>query len=67
MSGGGEQRRAPEEVRKEHDVAALQCGEPALDDWLRRRRCSMRNAGPHACTLCARTTDVLSMHGVVAI
>jgi hypothetical protein len=30
-------------------------------------RCSMRKAGPHACTLCARTTDVLSMHGVVAI
>jgi hypothetical protein len=30
-------------------------------------RCSMRNAVPHGCTLSARTTHVLSMHGVVAI
>jgi GNAT superfamily N-acetyltransferase len=28
---------APEKPRDDHDLAHFECGEPALDDWLRRR------------------------------
>jgi hypothetical protein len=28
---------APEGLTREHDASAFNCGEPALDDWLRRR------------------------------
>jgi len=27
----------PEKLREDHDLSQFQCGEPALDDWLRRR------------------------------
>jgi len=27
----------PEKLREDHDLSLFQCGEPALDDWLRRR------------------------------
>src|SRR5216684_902827 len=27
----------PEKLRDDHDLSLFQCGEPALDDWLRRR------------------------------
>jgi GNAT superfamily N-acetyltransferase len=27
----------PEKLREDHDLSRFQCGEPALDDWLRRR------------------------------
>lgn len=33
--------RAPEPIGPEHELASFDCGEPALDDWLRRR--AMRN------------------------
>lgn len=29
--------RAPEPICPAHDLASFDCGEPALDDWLRRR------------------------------
>ena len=32
---------APEKLRADHDLSAFECGEPALDDWLRRR--ALRN------------------------
>ena len=28
---------APEKLRPDHDLSEFECGEPALDDWLRRR------------------------------
>jgi GNAT superfamily N-acetyltransferase len=34
MSG---QPTSPEKLRDDHDLSPFQCGEPALDDWLRRR------------------------------
>jgi GNAT superfamily N-acetyltransferase len=33
--------RPPEPIGPEHDLANFDCGEPSLDDWLRRR--AMRN------------------------
>ncbi|HTX75121.1 MAG TPA: hypothetical protein VMD29_02865, partial [Terracidiphilus sp.] len=34
VSGG---LTAPEKLTAAHDVSQFHCGEPALDDWLRRR------------------------------
>jgi len=37
---------APEKLSSKHDVSGFQCGEPALDDWLRRR--ALQNEEPGA-------------------
>lgn len=35
----------PEKLRDDHDLSFFQCGEPALDDWLRRRALPNEQAG----------------------
>jgi GNAT superfamily N-acetyltransferase len=35
----------PEKLREDHDPALFQCGEPALDDWLRRRALQNEESG----------------------
>jgi len=37
MSRSNQSLNAPEKLRADHDVSGFQCGEPSLDDWLRRR------------------------------
>ena len=37
MSSGIGRLSAPEKLSPNHDLSQFQCGEPALDDWLRRR------------------------------
>ncbi len=41
MNRGDDRLSAPEKLRADHDLSAFECGEPALDDWLRRR--ALRN------------------------
>ena len=36
---------APEKLFSKHDVTEFQCGEPALDDWLRRRALQNEETG----------------------
>jgi GNAT superfamily N-acetyltransferase len=35
----------PEKLRDDHDLSRFQCGEPALDDWLRRRALQNEESG----------------------
>jgi GNAT superfamily N-acetyltransferase len=35
----------PEKLRDDHDLSRFQCGEPALDDWLRRRALHNEESG----------------------
>lgn len=42
MSGGFS---APEKLTKAHDVSSFNCGEPVLDEWLRRRALQNEAAG----------------------
>jgi GNAT superfamily N-acetyltransferase len=35
----------PEKLREDHDLSLFQCGEPALDDWLRRRSLQNEQSG----------------------
>ena len=37
MSGGSPPYAPPVQITKEHDASGFACGEPSLDDWLRRR------------------------------
>src|SRR5215469_4854945 len=36
---------APQKISPEHDLSNFNCGEPALDDWLRRRALSNEETG----------------------
>jgi GNAT superfamily N-acetyltransferase len=36
---------APEKLRADHDLSQFDCGEPALDDWLRRRALPNEESG----------------------
>ena len=49
---------APENLKPAHDVTQFQCGEPALDDWLRRRALDNEERG-------ASRTYVLTQEGRV--
>jgi len=35
----------PEKLRDDHDLSLFECGEPALDDWLRRRALQNEESG----------------------
>jgi GNAT superfamily N-acetyltransferase len=46
LSGGNdEQVSRPEPLTAAHDLAAFACGEPTLDDWLRRRAVANQLSG----------------------
>jgi GNAT superfamily N-acetyltransferase len=36
---------APEKIRADHDLAGFECGEPALDEWLRKRALQNEQSG----------------------
>jgi len=48
----------PEQLSSDHDLSQFQCGEPTLDDWLRRRALPNEESG-------ASRTYVLSMENRV--
>ena len=45
MTAARKQFRAPEKLRAEHDIAVFSCGEPSLDEWLRRRAMQNEESG----------------------
>jgi GNAT superfamily N-acetyltransferase len=45
MSRSGQSLSAPEKLRADHDLSEFECGEPALDDWLRRRALQKEESG----------------------
>jgi len=45
MSRSEQPLRAPEKLRADHDLSEFECGEPTLDDWLRRRALSNEESG----------------------
>ena len=36
---------APEKITPAHDISAFECGEPSLDDWLKRRALANEESG----------------------
>ena len=45
MSRSEQPLRAPEKLRADHDLSEFECGEPTLDDWLRRRALPNEESG----------------------
>lgn len=45
MSAAGDQLSAPEKLSSDHDLSQFQCGESALDNWLRRRALQNEESG----------------------
>ncbi|MGI8903266.1 MAG: GNAT family N-acetyltransferase [Solirubrobacteraceae bacterium] len=61
--------RSPEPLAPEHDLTAFDCGEPALDDWLRRHaRASHTSGGARVfvTTLVEDTTRVVGYYALAA-
>jgi GNAT superfamily N-acetyltransferase len=45
MKRDEERLSAPEKLRPDHDLSEFECGEPSLDDWLRRRALHNEESG----------------------
>jgi len=45
MSRNDQPLRAPEKLRSDHDLSKFNCGESALDEWLRRRALQNEESG----------------------
>jgi GNAT superfamily N-acetyltransferase len=45
MSRSGPSLSAPEKLRSDHDLSEFECGEPSLDEWLRRRALQNEESG----------------------
>ncbi len=45
MSAADQRINPPEKLSSEHDLLQFRCGEPALDDWLRRRALQNEKGG----------------------
>jgi GNAT superfamily N-acetyltransferase len=45
MNTPGNRVGSPEKLCPDHDLSQFQCGEPALDDWLRRRSLQNEESG----------------------
>src|ERR1700731_3342070 len=45
MKRDEERLSAPEKLRADHDLSGFDCGEPSLDDWLRRRALNNEASG----------------------
>jgi GNAT superfamily N-acetyltransferase len=45
MSRSDQPLRSPEKLRADHDLSEFDCGEPALDTWLRRRALQNEESG----------------------
>ena len=45
MSAASDRISAPVKLSSHHDLSQFQCGEPALDDWLRRRALQNEESG----------------------
>jgi GNAT superfamily N-acetyltransferase len=45
MTRSAQPLSAPEKLRPDHDLSEFECGEPSLDDWLRRRALQNEESG----------------------
>lgn len=63
---GAEIREAPEKLRAEHDVSAFDCGEPVLNDWLRRRALQNQQSGASSTYVILEKMRVVGYYSLAA-
>lgn len=58
--------RAPAPLSAAHDLTGFACGDPSLDDWLRRRARSNQNAGSSRTFVICEGERVVGYHALAA-
>lgn len=56
----------PELLEERHDLSAFACGEPTLDDWLRRRARANQLSGASRTYVCAHADRVVGYYSLAA-
>ncbi len=64
MTGLGPPYQPPEPLSAGHDRAAFDCGQPALDDWLRRRALSNQESGASRTYVMVSDRRVVGYHAL---
>lgn len=59
-------KRPPEKLQPEHDVSKFNCGEPVLDDWLRRRALQNQQSGASSTYVILDKTQVVGYYSLAA-
>jgi GNAT superfamily N-acetyltransferase len=58
--------RAPEKLPPDHDLSQFQCGESALDDWLRRRALQNEDSGASRTYVACEGNRVIGYYALAA-
>jgi GNAT superfamily N-acetyltransferase len=56
----------PEKLQPEHDVSEFECGEPVLNDWLRRRALQNQQSGASSTYVVLDKTRVVGYYSLAA-
>jgi len=65
VSRAGASLRAPEKLHADHDLARFDCGEPSLDEWLRRRaRVNEESGASRTYVVCASENRVVAYYAI---
>ncbi|MGH7783917.1 MAG: GNAT family N-acetyltransferase [Candidatus Binatia bacterium] len=63
---GTETLHPPEKLRAEHDVSAFDCGEPVLNDWLRRHALQNQRSGASSMYVISDERRVVGYYSLAA-
>jgi GNAT superfamily N-acetyltransferase len=63
---GTEIRRPPEKLQAKHNVSTFDCGEPVLNDWLRRRALQNQQSGASSTYVILDETRVVGYYSLAA-
>ena len=66
IGAGTDKFTAPEPLEAGHDLAAFVCGEPTLDDWLRRRALPNQISGVSRTYVLTRENHVVGYYTLAA-
>lgn len=63
---GGKVGGSPEKLRAEHDVSTFDCGEPVLNEWLRRRALQNQHSGASSTYVILNDMRVVGYYSLAA-
>lgn len=66
MSAPNRQISPPEKLNSEHDLSQFHCGEPALDDWLRKRALQNEESGASRTYVACAGKQVVGYYALAA-
>jgi GNAT superfamily N-acetyltransferase len=66
MSAADDRINPPEKLSSDHDLTHFQCGEPTLDDWLRRRALQNEESGASRTYVACKGKRVVGYYALAA-